>query len=110
MLWRYLKGRIILKIFCIKGGIVKSKKQMRNIFIRRIENLLIQYYKEINFDILIAPEGNSNFATGEEYRIKAMELIELMEELELINHNEHLLLIEVYGEYFSLHKNKDCSS
>lgn len=89
---------------------MKSKKQMRNIFIRRIENLLIQYYKETNFDLLVTPEGNSNFATGEEYRIKAMELIELMEELELVSKKEYLLLNEVYCEYFSLYKNRDCSS
>ncbi len=82
---------------------------MRNIFIRRIENLLIQYYKEINFDILTTPEENDNFATGEEYRIKAMELIELMEELELVNRKEYELLCEVYREYFSLHKKKDCA-
>lgn len=88
---------------------MKSKNKMRNIFISRIENLLIQYYKEINFDLLTAP-GNADYAVGEEYRTKAMELIGLMEELELINSNEYLLLNQVYDEYFSLHKNRDCSS
>lgn len=88
---------------------MKSKKQMRNIFIRRIENLLIQYYKEINFDLLTTPEGNDNFATGDDYRIKAMELIELMEELELVSQKEYRLLHEVYREYFSFHKKRDCS-
>lgn len=88
---------------------MKSKKQMRNILIRRIENLLIQYYKEINFDLLTTPEENYNFTTGEEYRIKAMELIELMEELELVSQKEYKLLHEVYQEYFSLHKKRDCA-
>ena len=88
---------------------MKSKKQMRNIFIRRIENLLIQYYKEINFDLLTTPKGYCNYVTGEDYRIKAVELIELMEELELINRKEYELLYEVYQEYFSLHKKRDCA-
>lgn len=83
---------------------VKSKKQMRNIFIRRIENLLMRYYKEINFDLLVTPESDDNLTMGEEYRIKAMELIDLMEELELISRNEYILIREVYGEYFSLHQ------
>ena len=81
---------------------MKSKKQMRNIFIRRIENLLVLYYKETNFDILVTPEGSSNYDIGKEYRIKAMELIELMEELELINKNEYFLIREVYEECFGL--------
>jgi len=77
---------------------------MRNIFIRRIENLLMRYYKEINFDLLVTPGSEDDLIAGEEYRIKAMELIDLMEELELINRNEYILIREVYGEYFSLHQ------
>lgn len=88
---------------------MKSKKQMRNIFIRRIENLLMQYYKELNFDLLTIPDENNDFDIGEKYRINAMELIELMEELELVSQKEYKLLHEVYQEYFSLHKKRDCS-
>ena len=83
---------------------VKSKKQMRNIFIRRIENLLMCYYKEINFDILVTPENSYDLVMGEEYRVRAMELIDLMEELGLVNRSEHLLISEVYSEYFGLHQ------
>ncbi len=83
---------------------MKSKKQMRNIFVQRIENYLIQYYKEINFNLLNAPENEETYRVGEEYRARAMEYIDLMEELELVNRSEYLLLREVYQEYFSLHQ------
>ena len=83
---------------------VKSKKQMRNIFIRRIENILMCYYKEINFDLLVTPENGDSLVAGEEYRLRAMELIDLMEELGLVNRNEYLLISEVYGEHFGLHQ------
>lgn len=84
---------------------MKSRRQMRNIFMRRIDNLLVSCYKEIDFDILFSKthEGCSDdpwIATA--YKKEAMEMIELMKELELLNSGEYILLKQVYGEYFSV--------
>ena len=105
---------------------MKSKKQMRNIFIKRIDDILIRYYKEMDFNLLatsdcqvgelccegLQKEENrmESFRRGflreegEEHCQKAMELIDLMRELELVNAAEYDLLKEVSREYFSLHK------
>lgn len=64
----------------------------------------MHYYKETNFDLLVTPESGDRLIAGEEYKVRAMELIDLMEELGLVNRNEYLLISEVYGEYFGLHQ------
>lgn len=100
---------------------MKSKKQMRNIFIKKIDDILIRYYKEMDFNLLATPDlqggevcheelwhentcRDTLAAEGESHREKAMELIDLMRELELVNAAEYDLLKEVYWEYFSLHR------
>ena len=88
---------------------MKTKKQMCNIFIKKIDDILIRYYKEMDFNLLAAPDPTGEFqeaasGNGEAHRKEAMELIELMRELELVNAGELALLRDVYREYFSLHK------
>ena len=100
---------------------MKNKKQMRNIFIKKIDDILIRYYKEMDFNLLSAKElpgvgmcyadeyhGSICYdawtGEGQNYREKAMELIDLMRELDLVNAAEYDLLKEVYKEYFGLHK------
>lgn len=89
---------------------MKSKKQMRNIFIKKIDDILIKYYKEMDFNLLATPDYGGEyrdadtFNNGEAHCKEAMELIELMWELDLINKGEYALLREVYREYFSLHR------
>lgn len=81
---------------------MKTRKQMRNIFIRRMDDILIRYYKEIDFDLLFSEENRQIRSMEEAYRREVMELIGLMRELELLNAGEYTLLREVYGEYFGL--------
>ena len=88
---------------------MKTKKQMRNIFIKKIDDILIQYYKEMDFDMLASPDAAKEYleeitCNGEAHRKAAMELIELMKELDLVNPGEYILLRDVYREYFSFHK------
>lgn len=82
---------------------------MRNIFIKKIDDILIRYYKEMDFNLLASqdfPRACQEAASvnGESHCKEAMELIDLMRELELVNAAEYDLLKEVYREYFSLHK------
>lgn len=86
-----------------KGGVVKSRKQMRNIFIKKIDDILINYYKAVDFSMLASFQPEGEYLEGETYRKEAMKLIEFMRELELLNGSEYLLLRDVYGEYFSIH-------
>lgn len=80
---------------------MKTRKQMRNIFIKHIDNLLIHYYKEIDFETLVTEHQSSSLFTEEgSFRREAMRLIDLMKELELVNLDEHELLRDVYTEYF----------
>lgn len=76
-----------------------SKKKMRNIMINKIDKILMKYYKEIDFE-KIGCESNTINA----YRDEAMELIDLMKELELVNLSEYIVLRDVYGDYFWLHE------
>lgn len=85
-----------------EGEPVKTRKQMRNIFIRRMDDILIRYYKEIDFDLLISEENGQIRSLEEAYRREVMELIVLMRELELLSAGEYTLLREVYSEYFRL--------
>ena len=82
---------------------MKTRKQMRNIIIKKIDDILIQYYKEMDFNFGDAPEIVM-FENGEERRKEAMNQIDLMWELELVNVEEYHLLKDVYREYFSLHR------
>ena len=80
---------------------------MRNIFMKRIDDLLIRYYKELDFEAFFRetpsePEDKKIWA--EAYRQTAFTLIGIMWELSLINEQEHRLLEDVYGEYFSIHQ------
>lgn len=89
---------------------------MRNVFMRRIDNLLVDFYREIDFErLMVGVEegvtdrlaGNvkgqlSNQKIRDTHQRKVWDLIELMRDLELISSGEHKLLIEVYGEYFSV--------
>lgn len=82
---------------------MKTRKQMRNIFIKHIDNLLIRYYKEIDFETLVtAHQSHSLFAEERSFCTEAMWLIDLMKELELVSDSEHSLLRDVYMEYFSI--------
>ncbi len=85
-----------------EGEPVKTRKQMRNIFIRRMDDILIRYYKAIDFDLLVSEENRQIRSLEETYRREVMELIALMRELELLSAGEYTLLREVYGEYFGL--------
>lgn len=85
-----------------EGEPVKTRKQMRNIFIRRMDDILIRYYKEIDFDLLVSDENGQIRSLEEAYRREVMELIVLMRELELLSAGEYTLLQEVYSEYFRL--------
>lgn len=76
-----------------------SKKKMRNIMINKIDKILMKYYKEIDFE-KIGCESNTINACRDE----AMELIDLMKELELVNLSEYIVLRDVYGDYFWLHE------
>lgn len=73
---------------------------MRNIFIKHIDKLLLDYYKEWNFELLSTPHLEINCKIGEVYYQNAMWLIDIMKELELVNSNEHQMLREVYQAYF----------
>ena len=80
---------------------------MRNIFMKRIDDLLIRYYKELDFEDFFretpsGPEDKKFWA--EAYRQTAFNLIGMMRELSLISEQEHRLLEDVYGEYFSIHQ------
>lgn len=75
---------------------------MRNIFIKHIDALLICYYKEVDYELLAASWPADVSAVGETCRREAMRLIDLMKELELVSSSEHVLLREVYMEYFSV--------
>lgn len=87
-----------------------SQRKMRNIFIRRLDNLLISYYNLIDFDALTL---NKFHKTGEnkqckgiilealEYKKQAFLLLEIMRELELVNVGEYFMLKEIYEEYYN---------
>lgn len=91
---------------------------MRNVFMQKIDNILIDYYKEVNFEEM-SSESFPVLNTGVEerfqvhkksqitngHRIEAMKIIDLMKELELLSPEEFILLKEIYGEYFSLNMN-----
>lgn len=81
---------------------MKTRKQMRNVFIRKIDDILIRYYKEINFDLLVSTETGEIRSMEATYLREVLELLALMHELELISDSEHVLLRQVYREYFSL--------
>lgn len=76
---------------------------MRNIFLKKIDDLLINYYKAIDFSMLTSFQQEQEYLAGEAYRKEAMKLIEFMCELELLSDSEYILLRDVYGEYFSIH-------
>lgn len=81
---------------------MKTRKQMRNVFIRKIDDILIRYYKEINFDLLVSTQTEEIRSMEATYLREVLELLALMHELELISDSEHVLLRQVYREYFSL--------
>lgn len=81
---------------------MKTRKQMRNLFIKKIDDLLIQYYKTVDFELLAAALSGGSLLTECTYQKEAMQLIELMKELELVSDSEYSLLRDVYMEYFSI--------
>ena len=81
---------------------MKTRKQMRNVFIRKIDDILIRYYKEINFALLVSTQTEEIRSMEATYLREVLELLALMHELELISDSEHVLLRQVYREYFSL--------
>lgn len=87
---------------------MKTRKQMRNIFMKKIDDILIRYYKEMDFNLLASDSAKAcleeTAGSGEAYRKEAMDLIELMKELELLNAGEYILLRDVYSEYFGIHR------
>lgn len=78
-----------------------NRKQMRNVLIKQIDDILLDYYKEVDFEA-IGREETIPKDTAVCYWQQAEKLIDLMKQLELVNRNEYSLVREVYREYFEI--------
>lgn len=74
---------------------------MRNIFMNRMDDILINYYKAVDFSAFTSAEDVRPFE--DIYWQEVLKLIELMRELELLTGSEYGLLRDVYAEYFSFY-------
>lgn len=82
---------------------MKSRKQMRNIFIKKMDDILINYYKAVDFSVFTSAEEEDVRPFEEIYWQEVIKLIELMRELDLLTDSEYGLLLDVYAQYFSFY-------
>mgnify|MGYP001033624499 CR=1 FL=1 len=80
---------------------MKSRKQMRNIFIKKMDDILVNYYKAVDFSVFTSGEDVRPFE--DIYWQEVLKVIALMRELELLTGSEYGLLRDVYADYFSFY-------